>query len=169
MKRLFALFTIFSLLIAAGGCTSEEKESTETKTEENAGLTDEEKSKIYNSVRVAELKVNEVFHKEVAADEKTPVINPSFADEKSAVSFLSKYYSEDVAKDIYSHFSTDNKINDGQMIVNEAPYFSPSVLDTNKEDAEIDGDKNKATVKAENITYQLELQESGYVITSIEK
>ncbi|MBT2688062.1 endonuclease [Bacillus sp. ISL-47] len=168
MKRLFALFVIFPLLFAAAGCTSGEKESTETKTEET-GLTDEEKSKFYNSVRVAELKVNEVFHKEVAADEKTPVINASFSDEESAVSFLSKYYSPDLAKDIYTHYATENNTEDGQMIVNEEPYFSPSVLDTEKEDAEIEGDKNKASVKTENITYQLELQESRYMVTSIEK
>ncbi|GLB58344.1 endonuclease [Cytobacillus sp. NCCP-133] len=169
MKKLFALFTLFLLLFAVAGCTSTEEKTEEPETEANAGMTDEDKSKFYNSVRVGELKVNEVFHKEMAADETTPVINASFADEQSAVAFLAKYYSKDVAKEIYTHYATNQKTEDGEMIVNEEPYFSPSVLDTTMEEAEVSGDLNEATVKAGKYSYQLELLDSGYLITNIEK
>ncbi|WP_102274432.1 endonuclease [Cytobacillus massiliigabonensis] len=171
MKKLLAIFVIFALLFTAAGCSSSSEEPAEKTTEkETAGLTDSLQSKIYNSVRVAELKVNEVFHKEVAADETTPVINANFADEEKSVEFLSKYYSEELAKNIYSHYATEEKTAEGQMILNAEPYFNPSFLETKQEAVTIEGDENKATVKtAENVTYQLEIQNGQYVITSIEK
>lgn len=171
MKKLLALFAIFSLFFTAAGCSSSSEEPAEkTAEKKTAELTDSIKSKIYNSVRVAELKVNEVFHKEVAADEETPVINANFADEKKAVEFLSKYYSEEIATNIYSHYATEEKTAEGQMIINAEPFFTPSFLETNQEAVTIEGDENKAAVKTtENITYHLELKNGQYVITAIEK
>lgn len=171
MKKLVALFAIFSLLLTAAGCSSSTEEPAENSVEKKtAELTDSIKSKMYNSVRVAELKVNEVFHKEVAADETTPILNANFADEKKAVEFLSRYYSEELAKDIYSHYATEDKTAEGQMIINAESYFNPSFLDTNQENVTIEGDENKATITtAENVTYHLESKDGQYIITSIEK
>lgn len=171
MKKLLALFTIFSLFFTVAGCSSSTEEPAEkTPEKKTAELTESVKSKIYNSVRVAELKVNEVFHKEVAADETTPVINANFADEEKSVEFLSKYYSKELAKDIYSHYASEEKTAEGQMIINAEPYFTPSFLEINQEDVTIEGDENKATLKTtENVTYQMELKDGQYVITNIEK
>lgn len=171
MKKLLTLFAIFPLLLTAAGCSSSTEEPAEKSAEKKtAELTDSIKSKIYNSVRVAELKVNEVFHKEVAADETTPIINANFADEEKSVEFLSKYYSEELAKDIYSHYATEEKTAQGQMIIHAESYFNPSFLDTNQESITIEGDENKATViTAKNVTYHLELKDGQYIITSIEK
>ncbi|MGN7399798.1 endonuclease [Cytobacillus praedii] len=171
MKKLLAIFAIFSLIFTAAGCSSSTEEPAEKTTEKKtAELTESAKSKIYNSVRVAELKVNEVFHKEVAADETTPVINANFADEEKSVEFLSKYYSKELAKDIYTHYATEEKTAEGQMIINAEPYFTPSFLETNQEAVTIEGNENKATLKTnKNVTYQVELKDGQYVITSIEK
>ncbi|MED3571477.1 endonuclease [Cytobacillus praedii] len=171
MKKLLAIFAIFSLIFTAAGCSSSTEEPAEKTTEKKtAELTESAKSKIYNSVRVAELKVNEVFHKEVAADETTPVINANFADEEKSVEFLSKYYSKELAKNIYTHYATEEKTAEGQMIINAEPYFTPSFLETNQEAVTIEGNENKATLKTnKNVTYQVELKDGQYVITSIEK
>ncbi|WP_313801125.1 endonuclease [Cytobacillus sp.] len=171
MKKLLTLFAIFSLLLTAAGCSSSTEEPAKKSAEKKtAELTDSIKSKIYNSVRIAELKANEVFHKEVAADETTPIINANFADKKKAVDFLSKYYSEELAKDIYSHYATEEKTDEEQMIINAESYFTSSFLDTNQESVTIEGDENEATVTtAENVTYHLKLKDGQYIITGIEK
>ncbi|MFP7444147.1 endonuclease [Bacillus infantis] len=172
MKKLLSLLAIFTLLFAVAGCSSNEDEGKEEKAaeEKTAELNDAAKSKIYNSVRIAELKVNEVFNKETAADEETIVINSSFADESSASAFLSKYYSEDLAKEMYAHYATDQKSEDGKMIVNTEPFFNPSFLDTTQEDVKIEGNADKATVTtAENAAYTVEMQDENYVITGYEK
>lgn len=172
MKKLLAFMTIFSLIFAVAGCSSSEEKKSEKTTEEKttSELTDSIKTKMYNSVRIAELKVNEVFHKDTAADGETTIINQNFSEENKAVQFLTNYYSEDIAKDIYTHYATDNKTAEGQMITNTDPYFTPSFLDTTIENVTIEGDEIKATIKsAENITYQVELNDGKYVITNIEK
>ncbi len=172
MKKLFAFLTIFSLVFAVAGCSSSEDNASGKKTEEKktSELTDSVKTKMYNAVRIAELKVNEVFHKDTAADGETPIINQNFSEENQAVQFLTNYYSEDIAKDIYTHYATDNKTAEGQMITNADPYFTPSFLDTTIEKVTIEGDENKVTIKlAENITYQVEMIDGKYVITNIEK
>ncbi|MBU8879533.1 YgdI/YgdR family lipoprotein [Bacillus sp. FJAT-29790] len=170
MKKLLALLTIFSLLFAVAGCSSKKEETTNKGTEEKAaGLTDTVKSKMYNSVRVAELKVNEVFHKETAGDGEIPIINGSFAEDNKAVEFLSKYYSEEVAKDIYAHYATVKKTAEGQMIINAEPYFTPSFLETSQQDVTIEGDEKKATIKSAGMTYHVELKDGQYIITSVEK
>ncbi|MFO1443069.1 endonuclease [Bacillus sp. Bva_UNVM-123] len=173
MKKLLAFLTIFSLVFAVAGCsTSAEKKEVENKSEEKTAteLTDSIKTKMYNSVRIAELKVNEVFHKETAADGETPIMNQNFAENDKAVQFLSNYYSEDVAKSIYEHYATENKTAEGQMITNVEPYFAPSFLDTTIENVEFEGNDDKATIKtAENTTYHLQLKDNQYMITQIEK
>lgn len=172
MKKLLALLAIFSLVFAVAGCSSSEDKTAEKGAVENASqeLSDSMKIKMYNSVRIAELKVNEVFHKETAVDGETPIINQNFAEENSAVEFLTNYYSEDIAKDIYAHYATDNKTAEGQMIINAEAYFTPSILDSTIESVTIEGNESKATIKtSENMTYQVELVDGKYIITSITK
>ncbi|MBP2240560.1 hypothetical protein J2Z40_001117 [Cytobacillus eiseniae] len=166
MKKFLAFLTIFSILFTVAGCTDSKDEPAETE-DKVAELTDSIKSKVYNSVRVAELKVNEVFHKEVAEDGETPIINANFAEEEKTVAFLSNYYSEEIAKDMYSYYATDEKTAENQMIIKKEPYFTPSFLETNQEDVTIEGNETKATIKTADHTYQLELQADQYVITSI--
>ena len=175
MKRLLTFLSAITLIFALVGCSADKEETKdtatkETKTENTAELTDQAKSKMYNAVRIAEGKVNEVFAKEVAADEETPVINSQFADEASAVEFLSKYYSEDVAKELYTYYVTDQKTAEGQTIVKADPFFTASILETTKDDVTIDGDANKATVKTkDNVTYTVELQDEKYIVSGVEK
>jgi hypothetical protein len=170
MKKIFGLFVAFTLVLSIVGCSSADNNKEENKVEEKAaGLTEQIESKIYNTVRVAELKVNEVFHKAVAADEETPIINPSFADEATAVGFLSTYYSEEVAKEIYSHYATADKTAEGQMIVKADTYFTPSFLETTQDSVTIEGDDKKSTVKTDGITYTVELKDEKYIVTGVEK
>ncbi|HLO11902.1 MAG TPA: endonuclease [Pseudoneobacillus sp.] len=171
MKKLFSLLAVFTLMFAVVGCTANKEEKKDNATEENsAKLTDQIKSKMYNAARVAEGKVNDVFHHDVAADETTPILNASFPDEASATDFLSKYYSEDVAKEIYTYYATGEKTADGQIIVKADPFFTPSLLETTLEKVTIEGDANKATITtAENVKYTVELQDDKYIITGVEK
>ena len=172
MKKLLGLLTIFTLVFAVAGCSSSEDKTAEKGAEEKATseLTDSMKTKMYNAVRIAELKVNEVFHKDTAADGETPIINQNFSEESKAVAFLTNYYSEDIAKEIYTHYATENKTAEGQMITNVEAFFTPSILDSTLESVTVEGDENKATIKtAENMTYQVELVDGKYVITNITK
>ncbi|WP_174729912.1 endonuclease [Mesobacillus harenae] len=174
MKKLLALLAAFTIVFAVVGCSAEEENADKDNgaAEENtAELTDQAKSKMYNSIRVAEGKVNEVFAKEtVSAEDPTFVINSSFADEASAVEFLSKYYNEDTAKEIYAHYATEEKTDDGRMIVNQESYFPASILTTTQEDVTVEGDANKGTVTApEDVVYTVELAEGKYIITGVEK
>jgi hypothetical protein len=174
MKRLLAFLTVITFVFTVVGCSSDKEDSKnateETKTEEKAEFTEQTKAKMYNTARIAEGKVNEVFAKEVAADEETPIINSLFAEQADAVAFLSKYYSEDVAKEIYTYYVTDQKTAEGQTIVKAEPFFTASILETTKEDVTIEGDANKATIKTkDNVTYTVELQDEKYIVTSIQK
>ncbi|AGK55059.1 hypothetical protein [Bacillus sp. 1NLA3E] len=175
MKRLLAFLTIFTLMFAVAGCSSTKDDTSKTTTEKKATektseLTDQVKSKMYNAVRIAEGKVNEVFAKEMAADETTPVLTSTFADEAAAEAFLSKYYSADIAKEIYTYYVTDQKTTDGQTIVKADPFFAKPILDTTKDDVTVEGDANKATVKTkDNVTYTVELKDNTYVVTAIQK
>lgn len=171
MKKLLAFLAVFTLMFAAVGCTAEKEEKTENAAEENtAELTDQVKSKMYNAARVAEGKVNDLFHHDVAADETTPILNANFPDEASAVEFLSKYYSEDVAKEIYTYYATGEQTAEGQVIVKADPFFTPSLLETTLENVTIEGDANAATITTgENVVYNIELQDDNYVITGVQK
>ncbi len=174
MKRLLAFLTIFTLIFAVAGCSSTKDDTSKTTekkaTEKTSELTDQVKSKMYNAVRIAEGKVNEVFAKETAADETTPVLTSTFADETTAVAFLSKYYSADVSKEIYTYYVTDQKTAEGQTIVKADPFFAKPILDTTKEDVTIEGDANKATVKTkDNVTYTVELKDNQYIVTDVQK
>lgn len=168
MKKLLSLLAVFCLMFAVAGCTTDKEENTAEKN--NAELNDQTKSKMYNAARIAEGKVNDVFHHDVAADETTPILNASFPDEASAVEFLSKYYSEDVAKEIYTHYATGEQTAEGQVILKADPFFSTPLQATTSEDVTIEGDVNAATITtADNVVYHVELQDDKYIITKVQK
>ncbi|WP_442595194.1 endonuclease [Neobacillus sp. D3-1R] len=175
MKKLLAILAVFTLMFAVAGCTADNKENNdkaadEKKEENTVALTDQVKSKMYNAARIAEGKVNDVFAHDVAADETTPILNKSFADEAAAVAFLSKYYNEDTAKEIYTYYATGQTTEAGEVIVKADPFFTTTLLDTTLEDVTIEGDANKGTIKTpENVTYTVELVDDKYLVTGIQK
>lgn len=174
MKKLLALLAIFTLMFSVVGCSAEKEEKAdkpkEEKKEETAALTDQVKSKVYNAARIAEGKVNDVFAHDTAADGETPILAASFADEAAAVKFLSNYYSEEVAKEIYTYYATGEKTAEGQVIVKADPYFTPSLLETKLADVTVEGDANKATIKQSGgFTYTVELKDGKYVVTGASK
>jgi hypothetical protein len=172
MKKLLSLLAVFTLMFAVVGCTAEKEENTDNTAEEEntAELTDQVKSKMYNAARVAEGKINDVFHHDVAEDGTTPIINASFPDEASATEFLTKYYSEDVAKEIYTYYATGEQTAEGQVIVKADPFFAAPLQATTIEDVTIEGDANAATITtADNVTYNVELQDDKYIVTGVQK
>lgn len=172
MKKVFALLTAFALTFAIVGCsTSKKEESSEKKTESTKEVsTKQAQTKMYNAVRVAETKVNELFHKDTAADQTTPVLNLNFADEAAATTFLLKYYSEEIAKDIVKHYVTDQKTAEGNIIVKADSYFTKSILETTQQDVTIKGDEKKGTIKTkDHVEYTVELKDNTYMITNIKK
>ncbi|RHW40618.1 endonuclease [Neobacillus notoginsengisoli] len=172
MRKLFALLAVFTLAFAVIGCSNKEepKGSEDTKKEENkAELTDQVKSKMYNAIRLAENKVDTVYANDTDEDTEKPVLNATFADEAAAEAFLTKYYSEDVAKQISSHYSTGEKNKDGRPFVKEDPFFAKPISGTTQDDVTIEGDANKGTVKTKDgVTYTVELKDGQYVITGVE-
>ncbi|MHC0035779.1 endonuclease [Pseudoneobacillus sp. C159] len=168
MKKLLSLLAIFTFMFAIVGCSTDKEENQTT--ENKAELTPQIKSKMYNAARVAEGKVNDLFHHDVAADGTTPILNASFPDEAAAVAFLSKYYSEDVANEIFTYYATGEQTAEGQVIVKADPFFSPSLIETTLEDVTIEGDANKATITtSENVVYNVELQDDKYIVNGIKK
>jgi hypothetical protein len=168
MKKLLSFLAIFTLIFTIVGCSANNEENNAEET--TAKLTDQLKSKIYNTARVAEGKVNDVFHHDVAADGTTPVLNASFPDEASAVEFLSKYYSANVANEIYSYYATGEQTPEGQVIVKADPFFTSSLLATTIGDVKIEGDANTATITTnENVVYTLDQQDDKYIVTDISK
>lgn len=172
MKKLFALLAVFTLAFAVIGCSNKEesKGANDTKKEENkAELTEQVKTKMYNAVRMAENKVNTVYAHDTDEETAKPILNGTFADEAAAETFLTKYYSEDVAKKISSHYSTGEKNKDGRPFVKEDPFFAKPISETTQGDVTIEGDANKGTVKTkDNVTYTVELKDGQYVVTGVE-
>jgi|UPI000407938E hypothetical protein len=177
MKKLLALLAVLTLIFSVAGCSSanEDKadkgtaEKTEKKEDKNA-LTDEVKAKMYNAVRMGELKVAQVYAHDVGTDGTTPVLNASFADEAAAESFLSKYYSADLAKKIVASYTTGQKTKEGQIVVKADPFFNPSFLETKQADVTFEGDANKGTLKTtDHGTYTVEQKDGNYIVTGYEK
>ncbi|WP_059171265.1 hypothetical protein [Bacillus sp. FJAT-27445] len=172
MKKLLALLAVFTLAFAVVGCSDKEGSNgaeDKNKEENKAELTDQAKSKMYNAVRMAENKVDTVYAHD-AAEDGTPVLNATFADEAAAETFLTKYYSEDVAKQISEHYSTGEKTPEGQIIVKADPFFAHPIAATTQKDVTIEGDANKGTVKTQDgVTYTVELKDGKYFVTGVEK
>ncbi|WP_053367261.1 hypothetical protein [Bacillus sp. FJAT-27245] len=173
MKKLLALLAVFTLAFAVVGCSEKEssKGTEDTNKEENkAELTDQVKAKMYNAVRMAEGKVDTVYAHDTYGDDDTPVLNATFADEAAAETFLTKYYSEDVAKQISEHYATGEKTDKGNIIVKADPFFANPISGNTKDDVTIEGDANKGTVKTkEGVTYTVELKDGQYVVTGVEQ
>lgn len=176
MKKLLSFLAVFTLMFAVVGCADKEEETTdnaaeETKEENTAELTDQVKSKMYNAARIAEGKVNDTFAHDVAADGETPILTKTFADQAAAVAFLSKYYSEEVATEIYNHYATAETTEAGEIIVKADPFFAEtqSLLATTVEDVTVEGDANKGTMTAGAVTYTVELKDGKYIVTGIQK
>lgn len=172
MKKLFALLAVFTLAFAIVGCSDKDnsKGSEDTNKEENKSeLTDQAKTKMYNAVRMAENKVDTVYAHD-AAEDGTPLLNATFADEAAAETFLTKYYSEDVAKQISEHYATGEKTDKGEIIVKADPFFANPISATKQSDVTIEGDANKGTIKTkEGVTYTVELKDGQYIVTGVEK
>ncbi|WML47407.1 endonuclease [Neobacillus sp. PS3-34] len=170
MKKLLALLAVLTLIFSVAGCSSDKTKDTTVKKENKNALTDQVKAKMYNAIRMAEGKSATVYQHDVAADGTTPILNPSFADEAAAETFLTKYYGEDLAKQIVAYYTTGKKTAEGQTIVKADPFFAPSFLETTQKDATFEGDANKGTVKTtDHGTYTVELKDGNYIVTSYQK
>lgn len=173
MKKLFALLAVFTLAFAIVGCSDKDNSKgaeDKNKEENKSALTDQAKAKMYNAVRLAENKVDTVYAHDTAEDGETPILNATFADEAAAETFLTKYYSEDVAKQISEHYATGEKTDKGEIIVKADPFFPNPISSTKQSDVTIEGDAHKGTIKTkEGVTYTVELKDGQYIVTGVEK
>lgn len=165
-KILFSIFLATVVAVTAVGCSSE---TNSNNTEQSQELTAQDKGRVYTAIRIAEDKVNSLFHKEVAEDGTTPVLDPTFTKE-SAIELLSKYYDKAIAEAIVNHYITDKTVDDGKIVVNAQKYFDPSALDLKVEDVTVEGTKSEVKAKTKDgVTYELKAKDGGFLITNITK
>jgi hypothetical protein len=141
-RRLAAAAIIFTLTFIMAACSSnasnsgkepapskEAVASNETATGKEDTLS---KDQAYIAARLAEEKVDGLFHQETSADNK-PILNPVTPDKDSAVKFLNAYMDSALTEKIVSHYLTEEKANNAIVVKNEK-YISSSIRDTSTKD-----------------------------------
>lgn len=125
----------------------------------------------YITVRLAEEKINSLFHDSVAGGK--PVLKSVIANNKEeAKQFLMNYFDEGLAEQIVDHYWTDETV-DGAVVVKEEPFLTASVIKgtKTKDDVTFAGDENEPSFTTpDQVTFKLKKTDNGkYVITEIQK
>lgn len=176
VKKFLGLLLVLGLSVSVAACSqpaantsqTNNSESSKAKTQQDSmELTEKEKGKVYTFLRVAEDKVNILFHKN-KANNNTPLLDRYF-DKESAAKFLSDVYDKPVVDQIITHYITDKKIEE-VIVVNDKPFFEKPVQKTNKEDVKVEGTKDaiKAITK-DGVEYDLKMTDGKLLIMNIKK
>lgn len=158
-KKLVTSVMVLAIVFTAAACSKKEE------------TTEMDKQVAYNSAKIAEDKVNTLFHKATTADETAPILDPATGTPEKAKELLVGYLDAALVDKIMAHYITDKKDGDN-VIVNSEPFFAASLMGTTFADASVDGDKEEFTVTTkDNGVYTVKWLEDGekYIVTNYEK
>ncbi|RAP75746.1 hypothetical protein [Paenibacillus montanisoli] len=159
-RQLMMILLVLSIGFVLGACSNKDEGS------------DMDKENAYTSARIAEDKVNTLFATALLKDEKTPILDPVIGTEAKAKELLLSYFDESLVDKILAHYITDQKDGDN-IIVNNEPFFSASILSTSQlDDVKIEGSKKEYTLTtSDQGVYSLKWIEDDdkYVVSNYEK
>jgi hypothetical protein len=130
------------------------------------------KLKAYTAARIAEEKINILFHTSKA--EEKAVMNPLIATDKDkAAKFLNAYLDSALTEKVLTHYLTADKAADGSTLVKEEKFLPASILTgaPTKDDVTYEGtqDEVKLTTK-DNAVFTLKKNAEGkYIVTDAAK
>lgn len=181
LKPLMTAALIGTIALSATACSSnnESKESASplapaaTSAAPTASASvDVEKSKslAYIAARLAEEKVNGLFHQEASEDGK-PILNPITPDRQSAANFLNAYLDPALTDKVLAHYLTEEKAGNA-IVVKSDKFFSSSIMATaSKNDVAFEGspDEYKMTTQDGGLYTVRKVDEKTYLVTDYVK
>lgn len=183
LKRIAAAALICTIALTGAACSSNSsnKDAAGTPAASTAGNSptasaaasekpDVSKTQAFIAARMAEEKVNYLFHQATSEDEK-PILNPVTPDKESAAKFLNAYIDPALTEKILTHYLTEEKA-DNAIVVKSEPFFSVSMLATPlKEDLTYEGADNeyKMTTKDGGVFTVKKDTENKFVLTGFVK
>jgi hypothetical protein len=129
------------------------------------------KMKAYNAARIAEEKINTLFHTSTSEDKA--VLNPLIATDKDkAAKFLNAYFDPALSEKILTFYLTPDKTQDGSILVKTDKFLPGSILAAKtKDDVTYEGtqDEVKMTTKDNMVFTAKKNSEGKYIITDVAK
>lgn len=164
---------IASLLVTGVACGTKEtpgstnasgpaKESTTT----GSAVNDQaEQMKAYLVLRLAEEKVNGLFHEKKSKDGKA-ILNPLQGSKEVAETFLKAYFDDAMTNKLLTHYLTEEKA-DNSIVVKADKFFAKAILDTTKADVTMEGSKDGVVTitTKDGAKYTLKNTGDKYIIT----
>jgi hypothetical protein len=151
----------------AGGQT---KAAQPAQTAAPAETQDAVNTKAYLAARLAQEKVDFVFHENKDKDGNF-ILNKNYLDPEKAAAFLSGFYDPALVKSMLAFYMTDKKSGDA-TIVNKDNFYKKSLNDTKKEEVTFDAANTKDQVKfttKDGAVYTLKRSGDTFIVTSIEQ
>jgi hypothetical protein len=151
LKRIAAAALICTIALTGAACSSNNsnKDAASTPAASTASSSpsasasasenpDVAKTQAFIAARMAEEKVNYLFHQETSADDK-PILNPVTPDKESASKFLNAYIDPALTEKIVTYYLTEEKAGNA-IVVKSDPFFTVSILATaSKDDVTYEG------------------------------
>ncbi|TLS51215.1 hypothetical protein FE782_15900 [Paenibacillus antri] len=129
-----------------------------------------EQLKAVNAIAIAEDKVNTLFHHD-AAEDGTPLLNPTTGTPEAAKDLLLGYFDAAVADRIVAHY-VSAPATDAGVVVNADKFFASSVVGVAPEELTIEGSKadgfTVATKDGVKYTVTWSQEEGRYIVSNIE-
>ncbi|WP_123041444.1 hypothetical protein [Cohnella candidum] len=140
-KKFATTVLVLTIAFAAAACSSNSDKKEESAAATGIAATasasapaDETASKAqaYIAARLAEEKVEGLFHQETSADGKS-ILNPITPDKDAAVKFLNAYIDSALSEKIVTYYLTEEKA-DGAIVVKSDKFLSVSIRGTASKD-----------------------------------
>lgn len=175
LKKIALTALLVSAVAVTAACSKEDNGAAASPTPTAAATAaasenpDAYKLSAYTSVRLAEEKLDILFHS-VKKDEK-PVMNALIANDKEkAAKFLNAYFEPALTDKILTHYLTTEKTADGSAIVNAAKFFPVSIIAAapTKDDVTYEGTpaEVKITTKKDNGFFTIKKNAEGKYLVS---
>lgn len=171
-KQVAATALVCSLILTGIGCSSAGKPATPAAAQTAAPSEnpDAYKASAYIAARLAEEKVDTLFHQSTSKDGK-PILNPLIAtDKEKAAKYLNAYFDPALTEKILAFYLTSDKADDS-LIVKKDKFFTASILKTSsKDDVTYEGTKDqvKLTTK-DGAVFTVKKANEKYVVSDFAK